>query len=469
MPEGLLPSLGRFFRSPAFKLALIGLMVLLLGVPLLSVWALVGERENRSHEVANDVARSWGGQQSVTGPFLIVPYTVKVQVVSGDKQLEQTQSRLAVFLPDKVDFVARTTSQLLHRSIYEVPVYSGDLAVTGHFEAPDIAKIEPEAASVHWADAVFVLSLSDVSGLKQASPLSITGRGDAGFEPSVGLAASQMQGIHARLADVKGAGASAPDAPAGPTAAFDFSFKLAFSGSYGLSFAPVGRETTVSLASDWPNPSFSGAFLPVNRKIGQDGFTASWKVPHLARSVPQAWATPEAEFNLNRLGGYLFGADLYVPVDFYDLVTRALKYGLMFPAAGFMAVFIMETLARKRLHPVQYLFSGAALVLFFVLLLSFAEHIGFFAAYVLASIATSLLVAGYVWRAMGSAAKGGIMIAVLLILYGLLYFVLKLEDYALLAGAIAGFAMLAAAMFLTLGVDWSGGDKLAIGQPSKTG
>ena len=216
----------------------------------------------------------------------------------------------------------------------------------------------------------------------------------------------------------------------------------------------------MALASDWPSPSFSGAFLPVERKIDQHGFTAAWKVPHLARSVPQAWTEGEAEFNLGRLGGTLFGVDLFVPVDFYDLVTRALKYGLMFPTVGFMAVFIMETLVRKRLHPVQYLFTGAALVLFFVLLLSFAEHIGFLRPMSLAASATSLLVAAYVWRAMGSIARGGTMLAVLLILYALLYFILKLEDYALLAGALAGFAMLAAAMFLTLGVDWSGGGKL---------
>jgi len=188
----------------------------------------------------------------------------------------------------------------------------------------------------------------------------------------------------------------------------------------------------------------------------------------LARSVPQAWSSKEADFNLGQLSGYSFGADLFVPVDFYDLVSRALKYGLMFPAATFMAVFIMEMLAARRFHPVQYVFTGAALVLFFVLLLSLAEHLGFVTAYILAALATGLLVAGYIWRAMHSAAKGGIALAVLLILYGLLYFILRLEDYALLAGALAGFAMLAAAMFLTLGVDWSG-DRLRAGGATGNG
>ena len=459
MPIGLFAALGRFVASPAFKLALIGFLVLLLGIPLVSVWALVSERESRSNDVATEVARSWGGQQAVTGPFLMVPYTVKVQVVSGDKQIEETQKRLAIFLPDTAAFSARTTSQVLHRSIYQVPVYVAEMAVSGRFEAPDISKVETGAAAVQWDEASLALGLSDVSGLKQASPMTIAGRGEAGFEPSLGAVNAQMNGIHARLADVRGVAA-----PAGPLAAFDYSFKLNFSGSYGLSFAPVGRETTASLVSDWPNPSFSGAFLPTERKIGAGGFTASWKVPHLARSIPQAWSSGEGESTLLKLAGFQFGANLFVPVAFYDLVTRALKYGLMFPVVGFMGVFIMETLARRPMHPVQYAFSGVALVLFFVLLLSFAEHIGFLAAYIVAAFATSLLVAAYVWRAMGSLAKGCIMLGVLLILYALLYLILRLEDYALLAGALAGFALLAAAMFLTLGIDWSGGNESAEGK-----
>ena len=461
MLEGPMQSIGRFFGSPAFKLALIAVLVLMLAIPLFSVWALVAERENRSHEVGNEVARSWGGPQAVVGPFLIVPYTTTVRVEAGGKQVEQTQDRVAVFMPDTLDIKAKTASQLLHRSIYQVPVYSGELALAGRFEAPDMGKVTADAIVVHWSEVTLALGLTDVSGLKQASALKIDGRGDLGFEPSVGVAASSMNGIHARIADAKAASA--------PTPALDFAFTLAFSGSYSLTFAPVARETAVSLASDWSSPSFSGAFLPVERKIGKDGFTAAWKVPHLARSVPQAWSMAEQDFSLARLDGYVFGADLYVPVDFYDLVSRALKYGLMFPAVSFMAVFILELLTRQRLHPVQYVFTGAALVLFFVLLLSLAEHTGFAAAYVLAALATSLLVAAYVARAMASATKGGIMLGLLLLLYVLVYLILRLEDYALLAGALAGFVLLAAAMFLTLGVDWSGTGKPATGDVNTTG
>jgi inner membrane protein len=301
------------------------------------------------------------------------------------------------------------------------------------------------------------------AGLKQASKLTIAGRGETGFEPSIGVAASGMSGIHARLIDLKPAAAT-PAAPNTAPSAFDFDFTLAFTGSARIDFSPVARETSIALASDWPSPSFMGSFLPVSREVGKAGFTAAWKVPHLARSVPQAWGTDGQDVNLGRLDPYRFGANLYVPVDFYDLVTRAVKYGIMFPMVAFMAVFIMEVLNRKRLHPVQYAFTGVALIMFFVLVLSLAEHIGFAGAYVLSALATSLLIAAYVWRAIGSAAKGGIMLAVLLILYGLLYLILQLEDYALLAGALAGFVMLSAAMFLTLGIDWSGSGSTKAGE-----
>jgi inner membrane protein len=93
---------------------------------------------------------------------------------------------------------------------------------------------------------------------------------------------------------------------------------------------------------------------------------------------------------------------------------------------------------------------------FYVLLLSFAEQIGFLSAYLIAAVATSGLIALYVGRVQQSVAKGLIMLVVLALLYGLLYLILQLADYALLAGAIIGFLMLAAVMFGTLKVNWSG-------------
>ena len=242
--------------------------------------------------------------------------------------------------------------------------------------------------------------------------------------------------------------------PSSRRKAFAFTVDLVFNGSVSLTVAPVARETRVSLASDWPHPSFSGAFLPDDRQVTPSGFTAAWKIPHLARSVPEAWSLAEA--GLERLQPFAFGVRMIEPVDFYSLVNRAVKYGIMFVALAFMAVFCLELISGRRVHPVQYLFTGIALVFFYVLLLSLAEHLGFAPAYLAASAATGAMLALYVGAAIRSVRKGLVMLAVFAAIYGILYLILQLEDYALLAGAILGFVALTVVMFVTLRVDWSG-------------
>jgi inner membrane protein len=332
----------------------------------------------------------------------------------------------------------------------------------GRFASPDISLADADIAAIRWRDAVLAVGVSDVSGLTEGATLGLGGR-QIPFEPSMGLPYQTMSGIHARIA--------APGTADQTPAAFDFRFSLALNGSSLLDFAPVGRETMVGLTSNWPHPSFSGAYLPENRDVRADGFTANWRVPHLARSVPQVWSLsgPNAQYSLNQFSPYQFGVQFYVPVDYYSLVNRAAKYGLMFLAAAFIAVFVLELTSGKRVHAVQYMLVGLAMILFYALLLSLAEHVGFPLAYLVASAATGGMLSLYVGYALSSAVKGLIMLCVFLILYGLLYLILRLEDYALLAGAVAGFVMLTVTMFTTLRVNWSGDERAAIGgrQPAE--
>jgi inner membrane protein len=265
-----------------------------------------------------------------------------------------------------------------------------------------------------------------------------------------------MSGIHAKL---EVTGSTPPDADQ-PPQPFAFTVDLALNGSVSLTIAPVARETRMSLSSDWPHPSFSGAFLPDERQVTAAGFTAAWKVPHLARSVPDAWSLTDA--GLERLQPYAFGVMMIDPIDFYSLVNRAAKYGIMFAALVFMAVFCLELTSGQHLHPVQYLFTGISLVFFYVLLLSLAEHLGFTQAYLAASIATGAMLAMYVGAAMRSVVTGMVMLVVFAATYVILYLILQLEDYALLAGAILGFFALTSVMFATLRVDWSGGSARAV-------
>jgi inner membrane protein len=451
MATSFADSIGRLTRSPGFKFFLVVGLVLLISIPLALVWLLVSERETKAAMVRADIARSFGGDQQIIGPLLIVPYTVKVTRVQNDKAVETTEERFAVFLPDEFKAEGDTKTEVRRRSIYEATLYTAQLKLSGRFPSPDIRLVDPEADRIRWRDAFLSVSLNDVTGLKGTSNLALDGGRSLIFEPGLGLPGTVAAGLNARLFP---AGAAIDQAPP----AFSFSTELSFNGSSSLTIAPIGRESLITLRSDWPHPSFTGTFLPDSRTIGADGFTASWKVPHLARSIPQAWrsdANMAGALHM-QLGSTTSGVSFYIPIDFYDLVNRALKYALMFLGVGYLSVLTLELTSGRRVHAVQYVFVGLALILFYVLLLSLSEHIGFTIAYLIASAATGGMLSLYVGRSLQSAARGYVMLLVFLILYGLLYLILRLEDYALLAGAIASFVMLTVTMFATLRVNWSG-------------
>ncbi len=451
MATSFIDSISRLARSPGFKFFLVAGLILLLSIPLALVWFLVSERESRSAAVKYELARLFGGEQQIIGPLLIVPYAVRVKRVQNDKTIEDVEERFAVFLPDAFNAEGEATSEVRRRSIYDVTLYTARLKISGNFPAPDIRLVDPDATSVRWRDAFLSLALSDVSGLKEASVIRLGAGRTINFEPSIGLANNTMPGLHARLFPVDAAVDQPPEA-------FAFETELAFNGSSSLTIAPIGRETRLSLSSDWPHPSFIGAFLPDTREISGSGFSASWRIPHLARSIPQAWrVVPTQTYHFhNQLSPVLSGVNFFVPVDYYAQVNRAAKYGLMFLAVAFFAVLVLELTSGRRVHAVQYVFVGVAMILFYILLLSLSEHIGFTIAYLIASAATGSMLSVYVGRSLQSAARGFMMLFVFLILYGLLYLILRLEDYALLAGAVAGFVMLTVTMFATLRVNWSG-------------
>lgn len=461
--KDLFDALGRALKSPAFKFGLIAFLILLLLIPLFIVRGLISEREARAREVRREVGRIWGPEQTLVGPFLVVPYSVRVENVQGDKRVEHIHERRAIFTPETLAVDGSTETKTLKRSIFDVPVYAAKLKLSGRFGTPRLAEIAPNAIDVRWRDAIFVLGLTGVSGLKEAAVLKIDGAGDIPFAPSLNMPMGAMTGIHAKL--IEAANPVISDASQ-PPRAFSYTVDLAFNGSVSLQLAPVARETSVSLASDWPHPSFEGAFLPDERSIDDHGFKASWKVPHLARSVPEGWSNVDGG-GVERLNPYAFGVQLIAPVDFYSLVDRASKYGILFLALAFMAVFTMELASGRRVHAVQYIFTGLALVLFYVLLLSLAEHIGFALAYMLASAATGTMLATYLGAALSSLRKGLIMLAIFAATYALLYLILQLEDYALLAGALLGFVALTLVMFTTLKVDWSGGNARAAPVPAE--
>lgn len=434
-------TVSKLMASPAFKFIVLGVLTLVLMIPLLLVYLVVDERERYSRQATTEVGRKWGREQAFAGPYLIVPLErLSERVDRQGNKTRYTETRFAVFLPELLTITGDVKAEELSRGIYKVPVYRSTVTYKGKFKSADFEGFKRDNFQVRLEDAVLAVQISDVRAIKKTTNVTI-GETSRRFEAGVGLTSQQAAGIHVKIDRST------------LSEGFEFQFELPVNGTKYLQFEPSGGESHVSMSSDWPHPSFIGNFLPTDRKVSAKGFEASWHVPQLARGQGQVHLkkTIKPLMPQNR-----FGVQLYQPVGFYDLVSRALKYAVAFISTVFLLVFIMEVYVGRPVHWIQYVFVGFALLIFYLVLLGLAEHVGFEIAYGAASIATSLLIGLYTASALSAPKKGLVLGAVLLSIYGLLYLLLRVEDYALLIGSLSGFFMLAGVMYMTRNVDWSG-------------
>lgn len=427
-------------RSPGFKLVIVILLTAIMAVPLFFIQFALMERQERAGKAARDIAQGWGGVQTIGGPALLVPYDVTNKEVVGGQVVESTQHLVAILLPSELKIDADVKTERRWRGIFPVPAYRATVSLHAQFDKAALASLAPDNAKILWDKATAWMSVSDVHGLGDNVTMQASGKTVA-FEPGNGVEGIGASGIHAPLK------------LSGPPDSLSLATVFALRGTRELRFEPLGRQTTASIRSDWSSPSFFGAILPGERRIGKSGFEASWTVPYLARGYGQSFESPNSA--LETLLGSAFGVRFYQPVDFYQLVQRSLKYAALFIGLAFLVFFVAELIAEKRLHAAQYTLIGSAQALFYLLLLSFAEHMGFALAYGLAAGATVLLTALYAGNAFADWAKAGVFFAVLSALYGLLYVILIQEDYALLIGALVLFAALSATMYATRKIDWS--------------
>lgn len=451
---------GRFVRSPGFKFFTLGVLSLLLLIPASLVWLLVSEREDRARDVARDIAQTWGGSQRIVGPFITVPYEFEETRLVDEEETTITVRREAVFLPDDLTVDAQATTEIRSRGIFDVTVYATDIALRGTFAAPDARAITPDPARFLWSQARLSVGMTSVRSIRNAVTLDMGGQSRP-FEPSLGVSAnmrgtSNYDGFTETARGQSMAGIHVPNLFTGVPRGFDFTINLSLNGSESLFLTPAARDSFATINSNWEHPSFTGAALPESSAIEPgEGFTASWRVPHLARSVPLAFPLDGNGF-LSQLSADAFGVRFFQPVDYYASVDRALKYAILFIGIVFLSVFVIEVRTGKRVHVVQYVFVGLALVLFYILLLSLAEHLGFLKAYLIAGAATAGLIGAYCARSLESKAYGALVTALIAAVFGVLYLFLRLEDYALLAGSLFAFAVLAITMFTTQKIDWSG-------------
>lgn len=450
----LLNRLVAFFRhcAPIFKMAGITFVILLLLIPLHLVHSVLNERLARRDTAVEEITSSWGAAQSIIGPVLVVPYryTSKSwkEQPAGDGKLQrvevvETAVARACFLPATLGVDGTIEPSVLHRGIYNAVVYRGRFALTAEFDRPDFTPWRIEDKDVLWDDAVVAFAIPDLRGVKEILQVK-WGGADHPVLPGSRLPGF-ASGVFAQAGGLRELKGRVP-----------LRLELPLNGSGGVRFAPVGAQNSVKLTSPWPDPSFRGAFLPVERKVTSTGFEATWQVSYYGRDYGQQWTEREAAGALTpaSAGASLFGADFLPGIDAYRNVERAIKYGVLFLVLVFAAFFLFEVLSRLRIHPFQYALVGAAFCLFYLGLLSFSEFIPFGLAYLAAAGVTTAMITFYCMKVLRGGRRTAIVAGLLAAIYGYLYIALQLQDYALLFGTAGLFAMFAVVIVATRNVDW---------------
>ncbi len=442
-------------RSAGIRFFIVAVLAVLMAIPVQMVSSIVDARRDYSRETIRAVGEEWGGSQVLSGPELVIPVRrevteirkrevvdpatgrVEVHPESGQPILETFEETWIeerpplVLLPGRFDAILTTETQVRYRGIFEVPVYTADVGLTLDFPAEGIETALEDGEEVLWDEARLEMFLSSNRALRGAAALEIGGTAMA-LEPLTGRG-----GIVAAVGDIRGGG--------------DVSLRLGLNGAERLMIAPVGRSTRVEISGDWPDPAFTGAFLPDERTVREDGYHALWTVPHLARAVPQvARAGVMGEAG----DAIAFGVSFYQPNDFYQKAWRAARYGLLTIALTFLTVLLIEGQRARPVHPVQYILIGLAQAIFVLLMIAYAEHIGFSPAYLLASGATIALLVMFGWIGLKLGRRTLVLAVLLVVLYGVLWLILESTDYALLAGATLAFLALAATMIVTRNEEW---------------
>lgn len=448
-------------RSPGFKLFLAGIIGLALIIPLMMVYALVWDRQEQSATAQNSIAAGWGGPQVIVGPVLVIPYTANSVETVEENGKQSTRTVLVnkeLFLSPETNAIQTSLKpDRKKKSIYESVLFVAENSGTARFALPaDFARYGIARDALNLAGAELRFGISDARGLQAESKVTVNGT-SLELQPGKGLAASGGSGFFT-FVDWD---ASTP---------LNVTYNYAIRGNKTLTMVPRGGETKWDVKSSWPSPSFAGDFLPTKRSVKPEGFTSSHAVTNLAlgqalvltedlgrpdpvdsRDYSSSVVQPAAG-----AGGSSQAATigLVEPVDLYSQVDRSVKYGFLFIGFTFLAFLMFDVIAGAKVAAAEYLLTGAGLVLFFVLLLAFAEVVGFMWAYLIAAGAITGLLTAYSAAVLKSWQRAKFIGGLLVGLYATLYVLLNLEAYSLIIGSLLLFVALAVVMWATRAIDW---------------
>lgn len=446
---------GLISRSRGAKLLIVCCLAVLMSIPAGFVFLLLHDRSHRAEEVADEIGGLMGGPQTFMGPVISVPYTAPVR--GGDGDAVKVESGNLIVFPVSGDAQVTSKSEVRSRSLFRVPVYAARLNFTARFDLSQVASPVPNA-TLDWGHARLMTGASDSRGAR-SDIVAHAGGQPLTLAPDA-AGASMDNGDKFDLFSV-------PLDRLDLTQPLDVDLGMNFTGAQKIGVLAFAKSTTVSIAGDWNWPSFGGGFLPATRAFHHDGaqplmageqnmaagFKATWSVPFVARGLPPVIT----QAGLSSLDKSELSVTFVEPTNPYQNVGRSLKYALLFVGLVFLTFFLFESLTRTELHPAQYILIGLAQITFYLLLLSLAERIGFDAAFAAAAAATVGLISAYAGMVFRSLWRGVAALVVFGLLYGLIYILMRMEDYALLVGAASAFLTIAAVMILTRNLNWYGG------------
>ena len=444
-------------RSPGMKLLIVALIGAALIIPLLFVYGLVSDRQHQARVAQDSIAAGWAGAQVVSGPVLVLPYLkdqVSTEVMNGQTVQRTVSQRYHLFLsPERQTIDAQIDPDVKERAIYRSVIYRASLDGSARFVLPkDLSQFGIDQENLLLDEAELRFGMSDPRGLQTDARLVANGD-TLELRPGRGPASSGGTGVHAML--------DWTDAEA-----LDLQWSYSLRGSRSFGFIPRGQSTEWTVQSSWAHPSFDGSFLPDAdaNEVGPEGFTASWSVSNLALGQPMVTQNDfgPAQFEVSPVDvasdngtSKMATIRLVEPVDLYSLVDRSVKYGFLFIGFTFLAFLMFDIIGGAKVASAEYLLSGAGLILFFVMLLAFAEMIGFAFAYLVANGAIIGLLTSYSAAVLKSWRRASVIGGLLAGLYVMLFVLLNLEGLSLVIGSIILFFALAGVMYATRNIDWS--------------
>ncbi|MDR1156670.1 MAG: cell envelope integrity protein CreD [Bacteroidales bacterium] len=444
-------SKGKFTQSLTFKGITIALLILILLIPGVMIQDLIKERKDRSRETVQRINDKWSRSQTLCAPLLLVPYTTGK--LDKDKKLYYEEHTLYI-TPKDLKINATLTPEERHYGIYKAILYKSDIHFEGNFS--ELANLKIDNSEIHFNKAQIAIGITDLRGVTQNPNFKI---GDKTFETTVGVVKLfsvseniavedaveySSQGSYFHSANILGKTLIVNLKDINLTDSLHFNCAMQLNGSSAISFIPIGQHTAVTLDGQWKSPSFIGRFSPEST-VSKEQFNASWNILSFNREIPEMWS----DDNITDLGDNSFGVNLIETVDHYQQNMRSAKYALMFIALTFIVFFFVEIFTKKSIHFFQYLLVGIALILFYSLLLSLSEQIGFGWAYLAASFVTISMITIYFYSLIKQKLATFILAVIMLILYSFLYIILQIEDFALLFGSIFLFVILGVIMFVS--------------------